>query len=162
MITKIISGGQYGSDLAGLAVGRSLNIPTGGMAPKGYMTIYGKRPKLAKLGLIECQRNGYATRTFDNVKNSDGTMRFCFDFESPGEICTLKAIDQYNRPYFDVDLNEIHETFIFDVLDWFWDNNIQILNIAGNAGRDKRESVKIFNLVKEHLTKYITRYNEGE
>ncbi len=149
-----------GADLAGLNVGRSLNIETGGMAPKDYMTIYGKRPQLAKLGLVECKRNGYSTRTYDNVKNSDGTMRFCFNFESPGEICTLNAIKQYKKPYIDIDLNDIREIFIFDVLDWFKNNDIKILNIAGNAGKNKRESVKIFNLVSEHLSKYIKRYND--
>ncbi|MFW6219603.1 MAG: YpsA SLOG family protein [bacterium] len=161
MIEKIISGGQYGADLAGLAVGKSLNISTGGMAPKGYITKYGKRPTLSKLGLTESKREGYVTRTYDNVKNSDGTMRFCFNFNSPGEICTLKAINQYNKPYIDIDLKEIHEIFIFDVIDWFVENKIQILNIAGNAGNNKRESVKIFNLVKEHLSKYIKAYNSN-
>ena len=161
MITKIISGGQYGVDLAGLAVGAELGIETGGHIPKGYKTKYGPRPKLQFLGLIETESEEYPTRTFLNVKNSDGTIRFANNFLSKGELLTLKAIQQYKKPYLDIDLNELisGNYLIFDIHEWFKEHNIQVLNIAGNAGNNKQESSYIFELVKKHLSNWIRRYN---
>lgn len=161
MITKIISGGQVGADSGGLAAGFDLGIETGGTAPLGYRTKFGVNPKLAKLGLIESPTSNYATRTFDNVKDSDGTMRFAYNFVSPGEIMTLKAIKQYKKPYIDIDLSDIEEQalLIFDIMDWFSDNNIHIVNIAGNAGSTKEEASKIFSLVRKSLKHLITTYH---
>ena len=46
MIKKIISGGQTGADQIGLEVALSLGIPTGGTAPKGFITETGPNYKL--------------------------------------------------------------------------------------------------------------------
>jgi hypothetical protein len=163
MIKKLISGGQRGADQAGLAVGVDLGIETGGTAPLGYRTKNGDNPKLAKLGLVESPTRNYATRTFDNAKDSDGTMRFAYNFFSAGEVLTLKAIRQYKKPFFDVNLADIEnkEVFIFDVLDWFKENNIEVLNVAGNAGETQEEASKIFKLVRDMLSHFIKKYNEG-
>ena len=154
-IKRLISGGQYGAEVAGLAAAKALGIETGGMAPKGYRTIYGNRPQLQKLGLIESRSSAYPMRTFDNVKNSDGTIIFAFDTKSRGTMLTMTAIHKFEKPHLMIDLHEIHEFFIFDVLFWLEDNNIETLNITGNAGKSKQESTKIFNLVKKHLIHYI-------
>ena len=148
-----------GADLAGLSSAHSLGLETGGMAPKGYRTIYGNRPQLEKLGLIESKSSAYPPRTFDNVKNSDGTIIFAFDTKSRGTVLTLTACKQFEKPSLVIDLNEIHEFFIFDVIFWLEDNNIETLNVAGNAGKSKKESTKIFNIVKKYLTHYIKKYN---
>jgi len=159
MIKKIISGGNYGVDVAGLATAKSLGLETGGMAPLGYRTSYGPRPQLQKLGLIESKSSAYPPRTFDNAKNSDGTIRFAFNFLSRGTSLTLSAIKQFDKPYLDIDLNEIHEFFVLDVHYWLEKHNIETLNIAGNVGKSREESTKIFNLVKKYLTHYIKKYN---
>lgn len=163
MIKKIISGGQIGADQGGIAAGHDLGIETGGTAPLGYRTKSGPNPKLAKLGLVESNTANYATRTFDNAKDSDGTIRFAYNFFTAGEVMTLKAIRQYKKPFFDVDLHALEEKsiLIFDVLDWFKDNNIEVLNVAGNAGDTQQQASSVFKLVREALTHWVKRYNEG-
>lgn len=161
MIQKIISGGQYGADQAGLRVGMDLNLKTGGMAPKGFKTKFGDRPLLAKVGLKEDSNSSYRPRTEWNVKNSDATMRFAKRFSSPGEILTLNYIKKYNKPYFDIDLKEPYNILIFDIMDFFYNNNVHVLNIAGNCGGTIEESKIIYKLTRELLTKYITIYHKN-
>jgi len=128
----IISGGQTGSDVAGLEVAHQLKLQTGGWAPKGYKTSIGPNPELLrdKYGLKE-SKYGYKIRTEQNVRDSDATIRLCVDFFSAGEICTLNAITKYGKPYFDVYLpNPINEQ---ECVNWIINNNIKILNVAGNS-----------------------------
>jgi hypothetical protein len=46
MLTKIISGGQTGSDQGGLEAGQKLGLETGGWIPKGWLTEIGANPEL--------------------------------------------------------------------------------------------------------------------
>lgn len=144
-----ISGGQRGSDSGGLAAARDRGLPTGGTAPKGWLTLNGQNPTLAKLGLIEHSSSKYAPRTYENCKLSDGTIRLAYDFNTPGELCTKKALEFYNKPHIDIDLKD--PTFIFDVTDWIDKNKIVVLNCAGNAGKTKEEGTLIFQQVREYL-----------
>lgn len=160
MVKIVQSGAQAGVDQAGISAAYYLGIKTGGTSPKGYRTLYGNMPNLKKFGIIEHESEDYAPRTFCNVKNSDGTIRFAYDFESAGEICTLKAIKQYNRPYFDFDLNSDYLFQVFDAIDWINDNNIEILNVAGNAGKNKEESMKIYNVVRDLMIKILKDVNK--
>ena len=162
-IYAIYSGGQIGSDSAGLLAGHHLGLKTGGMAPKGFKTLYGTNPHLKKFGMIESESEDYKPRTFWNVKNSCGTIRFAYDFYSPGEICTLQAINKYKKPYIDINLFDLENKniLLFDVLDWFKNNEIKILNVAGNAGKNKKDSKYICQLVKDALILWIGNYNKG-
>jgi len=127
-----------------------LGIETGGMVPKGWKTKYGPRPQLAKLGLIEHPTStSYVPRTKWNVKNSDATLRFAFNHNSAGEICTYNAIKQYNKPYFDIDLDAVksgEHLYMMDVVDFLEKNNVGVLNIAGNSGNTKKQSKIIYDL----------------
>lgn len=77
MIKKIISGGQTGADSGGLIAGKTLNILTGGHAPKGFLTEYGPNYNLKEdFNLIEDYSPKYPPRTKKNVLNSDGTIIF--------------------------------------------------------------------------------------
>lgn len=159
MIEKIISGGQWGADLAGIKVGAELGIPTGGMAPKGFKTKFGSSPKLSNYGLIEHPTSdSYPLRTAWNVENSDATIRFAENFKSAGEFCTLKFIKRFNKPHYDVDLNENCD-LIFDILDFLEDNNVKVLNVAGNVGRDLDHSKAIFRKTKRILKNIIIKFN---
>lgn len=164
MIIKICSGGQYGADIAGLKVAMDLGIPTFGMVPHGWKTKFGPRPSLKKLGLIEHPTSeSYVPRTKWNVKNSDATLRFAFNHNSPGEVCTYKAIKQYDKPFFDIDLADIESgmnLYIFDVVTFLEENNVEILNIAGNCGNTKKEAKRIYDLTRMCLVNYISKYNE--
>jgi hypothetical protein len=129
---KLVSGGQNGADLAGLIVAKKFGITTGGWIPKGFKTLNGPKPEYAILyGIQEHSAVTYPPRTYANVKDSDGTIRFAFDFTSAGEVLTKKAIDQYKKPYIDVDvLNPIPSQ---NVAGWIVENNIGVLNVAGNS-----------------------------
>lgn len=131
-LKKIISGLQSGADLGGVALAKKYGLQVAGMMPKGYKTLDGNKPEYKELyNAAESASYYYQPRTYDNVKNSDGTLRFYTKKDSSGEICTLKAINQYKKPYFDVDLNNPCEKE--DVVDWIIKNNIEVLNVAGNS-----------------------------
>jgi len=149
MLRKVISGGQNGADYAGLVVAASFGLETGGWMPKGYKTQGGSLPeRAAKFGLSEHSSPHYAPRTFLNVKESDGTIRLAGDFGSAGELCTMKAIVQYKKPFVDVDVKNPRP--VEEVKDWIIQNNICILNVAGNTERT-------FCGITEDVTEYLTR-----
>lgn len=145
MIEKVISGGQTGADQAGLKAARTAGIPTGGFIPRGYKTLDGPAPWLGEeFNLVEIESDSYSERTRLNVMQSDCTLRFAFDFSTPGERCTLKHIKYYVKPYRDFGVNvngggvtlTIQDTH--DLVDWLRENNFKIINIAGNAERRHR------------------------
>ncbi|MFW6272700.1 MAG: YpsA SLOG family protein [bacterium] len=154
----IVSGGQRGVDQAGLAAAIDWKLPTGGWVPKGWITRNGPMPQLSKLGCIEHKSPKYSPRTYANVKDSDGTIRLAYDFTTPGERCTKKAIDFYEKPWYDINLND--PDFIFDVTKWIDDNNIHVLNIAGNGGSTKAVASAIFKETRSYLSKIFRAYSE--
>jgi hypothetical protein len=135
MLKAIHSGGQNGADIAGLIVAKEYGLETGGWMPKGFITHSGPHPDWAgQYGLQEHTSPKYSPRTFANVRDSDGTVRFAFDFNSAGERCTLKAIHQYKKPHIDVNLNE-QFVKVDAVAEWLDRHSIEVLNIAGNSER---------------------------
>jgi hypothetical protein len=141
ILTKVISGGQTGADQAGLAAARIYDIPTGGIAPKDFMTANGPMMQILK-GTYGLEAMGtYQSRTWENVEQSDGTIRLCTNFNSPGEKCTLSAIVACRKPYIDIDL--IKQPVCSKIATWIVTNNIKILNIAGNRERNTNPSIYI-------------------
>ena len=130
MLKKVISGGQTGADRAGLRAAKWANLETGGAIPKGWKTEKGSEPELAEYGLVETKSDSYVPRTYQNAKDSDGTIRFALNFKSAGEKCTLKGIEQYSKPHIDVDLKG--PIPVEEVVQWVKDNAIETLNVAGN------------------------------
>ena len=136
MLKKIISGGQTGADIGGLIVAKKFGLETGGWIPKGFKTQAGPRPDYAETyGLQEHTSESYVPRTFANVRDSDATIRIAGDLESPGERCTLKAIEQYGRRHFDVDLIDAYplEARAIEAAAWIQKHQIVVLNVAGNS-----------------------------
>jgi hypothetical protein len=132
MLRKVISGGQSGADLAGLETAKRFGYETGGTMPFGYKTLDGFKPQYKELyGVVAHPSSSYVPRTRQNVKESDGTIRLAFDFGSKGELCTLRAIQDYKKPYFDVDLSDPPP--ILTVTNWISSLTIEVLNVAGNA-----------------------------
>jgi len=151
MIDKIISGGQTGADQGGLRAGKRCGIPTGGMAPKGFLTETGPNPLLGSVyGLVESKSDKYPPRTKQNVKDSDGTIRFAVDFATAGEVLTLRLARECKRSHIDVDILDpiAHEV----VAQWIRDNGVRVLNVAGN--REKTHS-GIADFVEDYLCKVI-------
>jgi hypothetical protein len=155
MLKKIISGGQTGADRAGLFVAKDLGYETGGWMPKGFIAQDGRHPKFAEqFNIQEHSSTFYPPRTALNAKESDGTVRIATDFNSPGEKLTLKMIQQYKKPHFDV-VPGITSTQ--ELADWLKINNIEILNVAGNS---ERTSQGIYQFAYDFLKEALTIYRE--
>ncbi len=155
MLTKVISGGQTGADIAGLKTAKSFGIETGGLMPFGFKTYDGCRPEYKELYGVEAHSSSsYVPRTRANVRDSDGTIRLAIDFQSAGEICTKKAIDSFDKPWMDVDLNSMMTMmFVALAMTWIKEANISVLNIAGNRERpdsriEERASLFLATLFK--------------
>jgi len=149
-LKKVISGGQSGADQAGLCIAKEFGFETGGWAPKNWITSEGKKQGL--LQTVYClkeHKGGYAKRTWANVKDSDATIRLAYNFDSPGERCTLNAIKQYKKPYIDIYLNNPLPPS--NVVTWIAVQNIKVLNIAGNT--QPKHGPNIFREVSIYLRK---------
>lgn len=97
MLKQIISGGQTGIDFVSLKAARSVGIPTGGWAPKNYITCDGRNIELKNiyhLKEIDIDVNlsvQYAILTQRNVNDSDGTVIFSFK-DSNDSVGTQRTI----------------------------------------------------------------------
>ncbi len=134
-LVRIISGGQTGADQAGLIAAKMVGLETGGWMPKGFRTLGGDRPEFAALyDIQEHFSRQYPPRTYQNVFESDATVRFAADFASAGERCTLKAIKEADKLYFDIniiDSSDRQSASAFAA--WLTTNQVKTLNVAGNS-----------------------------
>ncbi|WP_461117733.1 YpsA SLOG family protein [Spirosoma jeollabukense] len=124
-LQRIISGGQTGIDQLGLDVARSLGIPTGGLAPKGYLTENGPDERLRAYGLTEHSSGNYEKRTRANVQQSDGTV--IFGDVTGGTKLTLDTCIRVGKPYL---VNPTAD----QLRTWLIDHPIRVLNVAGSRG----------------------------
>lgn len=141
LVEKIISGGQTGADQAALYTARMLNIPTGGMAPKGWITEDGPEPALESYGLIQSDFNDYKPRTIQNVQDSDGTVIFG-DIQSSGSKLTMWTCIDNNKPYWVNPDGAMLREFVRYY-------KIKVLNVAGNRASKNPE---VFKVVEKALT----------
>ena len=145
-LTKIISGGQQGSDIAGLLVAEELGIATGGYMPLGFRTQLGYRPEYAtRFGLEQTADSGYTIRTMKNVDNSDATIAFLLK-DSPGTRRTIHYAhtkewadnignltgSSMHKPYVVISTHDKQEA-VAQVVEFLNFNKPSVLNIAGNA-----------------------------
>lgn len=163
-LTRIISGGQSGADIAGLDAALELNIPIGGTASAGFQqeTNEGIKIKNTELntkyglkeGIITKREGTYGTyddvyyqRTIDNAQEADGTIWFG-NPSSPGGKLTLSSIAQKGK------VNPlINPTNAEEIKKWITDNNIKVLNVAGNREKSKPG---IYNTTKTMLVEALT------
>lgn len=125
-VQKVISGGQTGIDQMGLEVARSLGIPTGGVAPRGYRTESGPNASLQDwYGLTEHTSSDYPPRTRANVQQSDGTV--IFGTVMGGTKLTVDTCEQADKPHV---VNPTTEPLRV----WLIERKIKILNVAGSRG----------------------------
>lgn len=174
MISKIISGGQTGTDVAALRAAKSLGVATGGTMPRGFLTLSGKRPEYkAMYGMVESYSPGYAFRTASNVRDADFTLCIALDFTSTGERCTSRAIVDTGRPSFRVQLVRNHVLLAPLDDDWMqyaidaieacscrWGRDI-VLNVCGNA--EQHAAGIEFTAEKMIMAlKYVIEFELGE
>ena len=158
LLTLIITGGNCGAEFQGLVVAQQFGIPTSGWMPKDWKTQDGAKPEYQeRFGMKEHSSSSYKDRTWANVEWACGTIRLASNFQSPGEVCTLNAIKHYGKPYYDVhfdaysgrlkDYKAPMNRQYYLAARWIEDNNIKVLNIAGNSRRTNvgiEGSVNIF------------------
>ena len=134
VLERVISGGQTGADRAALSAAKAAGIATGGWMPKGFRAHDGPRPEFAELyGVHEHASTRYPPRTALNVKESDATLRFATDWDSPGEVLTQRMCDRYHKPHLDVSPGGTLTPA--DVANWIVQTGVRVLNVAGNAER---------------------------
>ncbi|HEY1190610.1 MAG TPA: putative molybdenum carrier protein [Gemmata sp.] len=133
-LKRVISGGQTGADRAALIAAKAAGLETGGWMPRGFRAQDGNRPEFAeRYGIREHESDRYPPRTALNVKEADATVRFATDWESPGEVLTLKLIKRYGRPHLDVTPGG--PAAPADVAAWLVRHDVRVLNVAGNSER---------------------------
>ena len=141
MLTTVISGGQLGSDLAGLLAASCCGLKTSGWIPSGWKTELGPRPDFARFGLKETPSSKYEQRTEWNVRDSDGTIIISRHHDSPGTKLTKNLCIKMRKPLFAISFSKQaseNELSLGDICDWIEKKNISILNVSGN-----RESVAV-------------------
>lgn len=154
-IEKIISGGQRGADQAGLFAAKCLGIQTGGTAPKGFKVsnFYNKVEYDTWLelyfGLKQHASSSYPPRTFQNVKNSTGTL-IIGNTESFGTALTIRNCNELKKHFI---VNPTEVSFI----DWLILNKIKVLNVAGNRHNSKNPEIfqLVFNFLVNSLGNYV-------
>ena len=128
-VHTVISGGQDGADVAGLAAGLLLGLNTGGYIPKGRRTDSGQMAyaDFVKYRLKEHESASYPPRTRSNVIWADATVLFG-NMHSPGCSLTLRLCKQYSKPAL---TNPTAE----QLRCWIEHEGVNILNVAGNRER---------------------------
>ncbi len=136
MITKIMSGGQPGTDQAALDFAIAHGIPHGGWIPKGRKTEDGVLPD--KYHLKEMPTASYPKRAEKNILDSDGTIIFSRGNLTGGSSLIRKLAKQHGRPWAHLDLDQMNEWIAADILTgWIDRHDIQVLNVAGpRASKD--------------------------
>lgn len=140
-ITRIISGGQTGSDRGGLDAAIYCDIPHGGWCPKGRKAEDGVIPvkyKLKEMGSID-----YLKRTEANVVDSDATVVFTYGDATGGSLRTIQFATKHHRPCLHVDLDkDPRNQATQKIIDWFAGKldtatppSSCVLNVAGSRAK---------------------------
>lgn len=133
-LLKVISGGQIGADIAGLRAAKRYDLLTGGWMPKGFRAKDGFHPEYREMyGMSEMKSSAYPPRTKMNVLFSCATVRFAYNFQSPGEKATLREIEALERPYLDIHIQTPMTPAPANLGEWLVENRVVVLNVAGNA-----------------------------
>lgn len=145
---KVISGGQTGIDRLGLEVALSLNIPTGGIAPKDYWTENGPDYTLKDFGLTEDITREYPSRTRKNIVNCDGVVLFG-EMGSSGSKLTISNCLRYNKPY-------ISNPTVPKLIKFIKENKIEVLNVAGNrATKLSSQQIALYTVILTQALKIV-------
>ena len=132
----VISGGQSGVDRAALDCALELGIAHGGWCPLGRKAEDGPIP--ATYCLRETSSSEYSERTLRNIQDSDGTWILHRGTLHGGTLLTHQLATAARLPVISIQLEDIvTERVVANVADWFQNNSIRVLNVAGP--RESRE-----------------------
>ena len=127
---KITSGGQTGVDRAALDVALRQRIESGGWCPAGRLDEFGRIPD--RYPLKELENGGLTERTFQNVKDSDGTVVIYSSKLSGGTEQTVKFCVEQRRPHELIDSSSVSiEKAAHLIAGFVRQNKIDTLNVAG-------------------------------
>jgi hypothetical protein len=127
---KIISGGQTGVDRAALDVALRHGIKCDGWCPTGRLDEFGKIPD--HYPIQELPGAGFAERTLQNVKDSDGTLVIYPHELRGGTEQTVRFCVELKRPHQLIDASRVTSQVAAKLIaDFVRKNKIGILNIAG-------------------------------
>lgn len=151
-VSKVISGGQTGADIAGIDSAIDLGIPYGGSIPKGRKIESGVLPdKYDKI--VELKTTSYPVRTEKNIVDSDATLIFTYNKMGAGSALTIKLAKKHNRAYLHINLEKKSDSeAVKEVSEWLDKVRPAVLNVAGS-----RESSaigiyqRVYNILKEVL-----------
>jgi hypothetical protein len=131
---KIISGGQTGVDQGGLDFALKRGWPCGGWCPPGRRCETGRIP--GRYPVREVEAGDYNERTRRNIQDADATLVITqYGFKEEGTDLTLSWCEEYGRPSFHFDISHpgiIHPQDLSDLSNWLKNNQIEVLNVAGN------------------------------
>ena len=138
-ITRIVSGGQTGADIAGLDAAIYTGTEHGGFCPKGRKQEQRKTiPE--KYHLKEMPTADYLKRTEANVVDSDATLILTFGPLAGGSKRTWDFAKKHNKPCLHIAIDEYTRRDVTNfVVRWFeGDLSLPtppkncVLNVAGN------------------------------
>lgn len=140
MIKTIISGGQTGADMGGLLAAELVGIPRGGYCPGDFSDENGFNDEfIPRFGLVP--KGSIKERTVYNVAESDATVIFAKNFDSPGTKMTIGICQKMDKPYYIVKSMKGLHAFLKSVHG--------TLNVAGN-----RESV--YNGIQDRVRDFLS------
>ena len=130
IMKQIISGGQTGVDRAALDFARNASIPCGGWCPPGRLAEDGPIP--IEYPLQEMPTGGYRERTWQNAKDSDGTLIIYKGQITGGTAETVTAANANRKPVLKINADATTpEDAAIAIQAFLQNHNIHQLNIAG-------------------------------
>jgi predicted Rossmann-fold nucleotide-binding protein len=130
VVVKIISGGQTGVDRAALDVALKHGIECGGWCPARRLDEFGRIPD--QYPVRELAVGGFAERTLQNVKDSDGTVIIYPGKLGGGTEQTVCFCMELQRPHQIIDASKISAEDAAKLIAGFVRNHkVTILNVAG-------------------------------
>lgn len=116
-ITRIVSGGQTGTDRGGLQAAIYCDVSHGGWCPKGRKAEDGVIPP--RYQLHEMTSADYLKRTEQNVIDSDATLVFTLGRLSGGSLRAVKFAHAHEKPWLHIDVDATsRERAVELIVDW--------------------------------------------
>lgn len=137
MLTRIVSGGQTGADIAALELALDKDFPHGGWCPKGRRSLAGPIPDCYELQ--ETPSENYLQRTEWNARDSDGTVIFTLAAQvTGGSLKTIEFAKQHHKPWLHLaQADPGLESFAERLRAFIEEHQIEALNVAGS--RESKE-----------------------
>ena len=159
IFSKIISGGQTGTDQGALDAALELNHPCGGWCPKGRQSETGPIPK--KYPLKVHNSAGYRARTETSAHESDGTLIFTHGKPIGGTKLTIDLFHKYKKPVFIVDFHSdpVHK-ITEQAFHWGLQNKIHTLNVAGPKEKSFPKTQKKVKAIILEILKFTINYTQ--